>query len=112
MLADFYRPGISDDAAWHLAKVFRDSASPEVAAAYLQEIYGQDVSSLLPEIETPALVLHYRSDRLIRFRGGRDLATGLPRATLLALDGKVHLPDAGDLDTIQRSIVEHVRRNA
>ena len=112
MLADFYRPGLSDDAAWHLAKVFRDSASPEVAAAYLQEIYGQDVSSLLPEIETPALVLHYRSDRLIRFRGGRDLATGLPRATLLALDGKVHLPDAGDLDTIQRSIVEHVRRNA
>jgi len=42
----------------------------------------------------------------------RDLATGLPRATLLALDGKVHLPDAGDLDTIERSIVEHVRHNA
>jgi len=60
----------------------------------------------------PALVLHYRSDRLIRFRGGRDLATALPRATLLALDGKVHLPDASDLDTIQRSIVEHVLRNA
>jgi len=112
MLADFYRPGLSDDAAWHLAKVFRDSASPEVAAAYLEEIYGQDVSALLPEIEVPALVLHYRSDRLIRFRGGRDLATGLPQATLLALDGRVHLPDAADLDTIQSSIVEHVRRNA
>jgi len=112
MLADLYRPGLSDDAAWHLAKVFRDSASPEVAAAYLEQIYGQDVSPLLPEIEVPALVLHYRSDRLIRFRGGRDLATALPRATLLALDGKVHLPDASDLDTIQRSIVEHVLRNA
>jgi DNA-binding SARP family transcriptional activator/pimeloyl-ACP methyl ester carboxylesterase len=112
MLADFYRPGLSDEAAWHLARVFRDSASPEVAASYLEQIYVQDVAALLPEIEVPALVLHYRSDRLIRFRGGQELATGLPEATLLALDGKVHLPDAADLDTIERSIVEHVRRHA
>jgi DNA-binding SARP family transcriptional activator/pimeloyl-ACP methyl ester carboxylesterase len=112
MLADFYRPGISDAAAWHLAKVFRDSASPEVAASYLEHVYPLDVSPLLPEIGAPALVLHYRSDRLIRFRGGQQLATGLPHATLLALDGKVHLPDASDLDTIEQAIVEHVRRHA
>jgi DNA-binding SARP family transcriptional activator/pimeloyl-ACP methyl ester carboxylesterase len=112
MLADLYRPGLSDDAAWHLAKVFRDSATPEVAAAYLETIYGQDVTPLLPEIETPTLVLHYRSDRLIRFRGGQDLTSGLPNATLVPLDGRVHLPDAADLDTIEQAIVAHVRRHA
>ncbi len=112
MLADFYRPGLSDEAAWHLAKVFRDSASAEVAAAYLEHLYPQDVSPLLPEVETPALVLHYRGDRLIDFSGGRDLATGLPNATLVALDGRVHLPDAKDLDVIEDAIVEHVRRHA
>ena len=71
MLADFYRPGLSDEAAWHMAKAFRDSASPEVAAAYLEHMYPQDVSALLPLIETPSLVLHYRGDRLIRFAGGQ-----------------------------------------
>jgi DNA-binding SARP family transcriptional activator/pimeloyl-ACP methyl ester carboxylesterase len=112
MLADLYRPGLSDDAAWHLAKVFRDSATPEVAAAYLETIYGQDVTPLLPAILTPTLVLHYRSDRLIRFRGGQDLASGLPNATLVTLEGRVHLPDAADLDMIEQAIVSHVRRHA
>ncbi len=112
ILADFYRPGLSDEAAWHLAKVFRDSASPEVAATYLEHIYEQEVSALLPSVETPALVLHYRGDRLIQFSGGQELAAGLPHATLLALDGRVHLPDAADLDVIEAAIVEHVRRHA
>jgi DNA-binding SARP family transcriptional activator/pimeloyl-ACP methyl ester carboxylesterase len=112
ILADFYRPGISDEAAWHLAKVFRDSASPEVAAAYLEHVYPQDVSELLAQIETPALVLHYRGDRLIWFSGGQELAAGLPNATLVALDGRVHLPDASDLDLIEQAITEHVHRHA
>lgn len=111
MLADMYRPGLSDEAAWHLAKVFRDSADPEVAASYLESLFEQDVSHLLPEIHVPALVLHYRSDRLIWFRGGQELASGLPHATFLPLDGQVHLPDARDLDTIEEAIVSHVRRN-
>lgn len=111
ILADLYRPGLSDEAVQHLAKVFRDSASPEVAAAYLESLYRQDVSALLPEVEVPALVLHYRRDRLIPFKGGRDLASGLPNATFLPLDGNVHLPDAADLDLIQDAIVSHVRRH-
>ena len=112
ILADFYRPGISDEAAWHLAKVFRDSASPEVAATYLEHVYLQEVSTLLPSIEAPALVLHYRRDRLIQFRGGQELAAGLPHATLVALDGRVHLPDAADLDVIENAVVEHIRKHA
>ena len=112
ILADMYRPGLSDDAAWHLAKVFRDSAELEVAAGYLETIFDQDVTGLLPDIGAPSLVLHYRSDRLIPFVGGRDLASGLPNATFVALDGGVHLPDAADLDAIEQAIVAHVRRHA
>jgi pimeloyl-ACP methyl ester carboxylesterase len=112
MLADLYRPGLSDEAAWHLARVFRESASPEVAAAYLEHTYPQDVSALLPEVAAPALVLHYRSDRLIWFRGSQDLAAGLPNATLVPLDGRVHLPDVKDLDAIERAIAAHVLRHA
>lgn len=108
ILADLYRPGISDEAAWHLSKVLRDSADAEVAASYLEAIYDQDVSLVLPEIQVPALVVHYRADRLIPFRGGQQMAAGLPRATFLPLDGNVHLPDAADLDLIEQSILRHV----
>jgi DNA-binding SARP family transcriptional activator/pimeloyl-ACP methyl ester carboxylesterase len=110
LLADLYRPGAGDEAAWHLARVLRESAPAEVAADYLQAIYDQDVSPLLPTIEAPALVLHYRGDRLVGFRGAQDLAAGLPRATLVALDGRVHLPDASDLDRLEELIVRHVSR--
>ena len=112
IFADLYRPGAGDDAAWHLAKVFRESASADVAADYLLSMYDQDVNDLLPSVTTPTLVLHYRRDRLIPVRGSQDLAAGLPRATFLPLDGRVHLPDASNLEQIEEAIVGHVRRHA
>ncbi len=112
ILADLYRPGLSDEAVLHLAKVFRDSSDPEVAAAYLEDLYRQDVSHLLPEVAAPSLVLHYRRDRLIPFEGGQQLATGLSQATFVPLDGNVHLPDARDLDAIEEAILGHVQRHA
>jgi hypothetical protein len=49
---------------------------------------------------------------LIPFQGALDLVTGLPDATLVPLDGRVHLPDARDLDHIEKAIVDHVHRHA
>jgi pimeloyl-ACP methyl ester carboxylesterase len=109
---ELYRPGISDEAAGHLVKVFRDSADPEVAASYLESMYEHDVGDLLPYIEAPALVLHYRSDQVIEFKGGQDLAAGLPNATFLPLDGRFHHPDAADLDMIEDAITSHVRSHS
>jgi DNA-binding SARP family transcriptional activator/pimeloyl-ACP methyl ester carboxylesterase len=104
MLANLYRPGASDEATQMLGRVLRDSASTEVAAGFLEEIYRVDVSDLLPEVHQPALVLHYRSDRLIHYRGGQQLASELPNARFVPLDGRYHLPDAADLDRIVDAI--------
>ena len=112
IFADLYRPGSGDGAAWHLARVFRESASADVAAEYLRSMYDHDVSGLLPSVTAPTLVLHYRRDRLIPVRGSQDLAAGLPNATFLPLDGRVHLPDAADLEQIEEAIVGHVRQHA
>ena len=112
ILADLYRPGTSDEAAWHLSSVFRESAAADVAADYLESMYDHDVAQLLPSVQAPALVLHYRADRLIPFQGALDLVTGLPDATLVPLDGRVHLPDARDLDHIEKAIVDHIHRHA
>ncbi len=109
LLADLYRPGASDEAAWHLSEVFRESARADVAADYLASLYEHDVAHMLPAVLAPALVLHYRGDRLIPFRGAQQLVAGLRNARLVTLDGRVHLPDARNLDQIQKNIVEHVR---
>src|SRR5215469_12317648 len=104
LLADLYRPDPTDAAADHMAAVLRDSAGPDVAAGYLAAIYAADVTALLPAVRAPALVLHYRGDRVIPHRGGLQLAEGLPDARLVTLEGRYHLPDIRDLDHIVDTI--------
>lgn len=100
LLADLYRPDPTDAAAEHMAAVLRDCADREVAAGYLAAIYDADVSGLLPAVTAPALVLHYRGDRVIPYTGGLQLAEGLPNARLVTLEGRFHLPDTRDLGEI------------
>ncbi|NGO14475.1 hypothetical protein G5C60_44530 [Streptomyces sp. HC44] len=84
-LAELYRPGCSAHAVRHLGRVLQDSAGGQEAVGYLGAGYTFDVTRLLPKVRAPALVLHYRGDRVIPFRGGRDLAAALPRARFLPL---------------------------
>jgi DNA-binding SARP family transcriptional activator/pimeloyl-ACP methyl ester carboxylesterase len=98
LFAELYRPDASTDAAQHLAAVLRDSAGREVAASYLDAVYRMEVADLLAQVAAPTLVMHYRGDRVIPFAGGLQLATELPGARLVTLDGRYHLPDAADLD--------------
>jgi DNA-binding SARP family transcriptional activator/pimeloyl-ACP methyl ester carboxylesterase len=106
LFADLFRPGAGEAAARHLAEVLRDSADRDVAAGYLEAAYDVDTAPLLPQITAPALVLHYRGDRVIPFDGGRQLAAGLPDARLVPLEGRYHLPDAADLDRVVALITD------
>jgi DNA-binding SARP family transcriptional activator/pimeloyl-ACP methyl ester carboxylesterase len=110
LFADLFRPGATDEVVRHLASVLRDSAAPDVAAGYLEAVYEVDVTDLLARVGAPALVLHYRGDRLVPFAGGRQLATGLPDARFVPLDGAFHLPDAADLDRVVATIVSFLSR--
>jgi len=106
LLASLFHPHASAEASQLLASVMRDSADPKTAAAYLAAVYTADVSALLPTVNVPALVMHYRDDRLVPFHGGQQLATGLPGARYLPFDGSYHLPHARDLTTIADAIVQ------
>jgi pimeloyl-ACP methyl ester carboxylesterase/DNA-binding SARP family transcriptional activator len=105
LFADLYRPGATEGLARHLASTLRDSAGAGVAANYLEVVYDVDVTDLLARVAAPALVLHYRGDRLVPFAGGRQLAAGLPDARFVPLDGAFHLPDVADLDRVVATIV-------
>ena len=70
---------------------------------------GPTCWALLPRVNAPTLVLHYRGDRLVPFAGGQQLAAALAVATLVPLDGAYHLPDATDLPRIVDVIAGFVR---
>lgn len=106
MLAHLYRPGASDDAARRLSAILRESADADAGAAYLAACYDSDVSDLLARVHQPALVIHYRGDKIIPFRGGEHLAAHLPHAELLPIDGRYHLPDLADADRLERAITQ------
>jgi pimeloyl-ACP methyl ester carboxylesterase len=106
LLAGLYRPGASGAANLHFARILRESASMEVAVGYLDAIYNTDVSDLVKEIRAPALVLHYRGDRVIPFAGGEALAAALRSVRFLAKDGAWHLPDARDVADIIDAVEE------
>jgi pimeloyl-ACP methyl ester carboxylesterase len=108
LFAGLYRPDATEGAAHHLGMVLRDSADRDVAAGYLEAVYGVDVTDLLPQVVAPSLVVHYRGDRLVPFEGGRHLAHSLPHATLVPLEGRFHLPDARDLHRVVTEIASFI----
>ena len=73
-------------AAW-LAQAYLEAGSGEVIAQWLEETVRLDVSAMLADVRCPTLVLHRRGDRMVDFSHGRDVAAGIPGATLLPLDG-------------------------
>ena len=77
----------------------RASASPAMAAALVEAVVQTDVSHLLPQISVPTLVIH-RRDELILVDQGRYLATHIPGAEYVELDGADHLPWIGDTDAV------------
>jgi pimeloyl-ACP methyl ester carboxylesterase len=109
LLAGLYRPGASGAAALQFARILRESATTEVAAGYLEAIYAADVTDLVGDLRMPALVLHYRGDRVIPFKGGQALAATLPSARFMPMDGSWHLPDVRDVGDIIGAVEELLR---
>jgi class 3 adenylate cyclase/pimeloyl-ACP methyl ester carboxylesterase len=79
-------PGADPESARRYFTVIRESCSGDSAAAQLEAALAEDVTNLLPKIKTPALVLHSRHDRIVPFELGRDLASLMSNARLVALD--------------------------
>ncbi|WP_254271283.1 alpha/beta fold hydrolase [Haloarcula marina] len=72
---------------WRLASDASEQARQWQGAA----VEAFDVHDRLGEIRVPALVLHGTADRVVPVENGELLATGLPDAELVRLDGAPHL---------------------
>jgi pimeloyl-ACP methyl ester carboxylesterase len=69
----------------------RISTSPEIAAKYWVEIGKIDVLDLLPKVRVPTLVLHARSDQIVTFGAGRQIAASITGARFVPLESKNHI---------------------
>ena len=103
LLSDMFLGGA--DAAEHerFARLQREAASAETAAALLGMVYRLDVSAHLPLVRQPALVVHRRDDRAVPYRLGREVAAAIPGATFVPLQGSAHFPWHGDTDSVVRA---------
>ena len=96
------------DAVKLLAKFERLSASPGTAKAHMLLSRQIDVTSILPNVRVPTLVLHRRTDALVPIERGRELAALIPGAKFIEYPEGDHVPFTGDAETILGDIQEFV----
>ena len=106
VLTDLFIPGADAAASEFWAKYQRECATPEIAARILDLTYKTDVVQLLPNLRVPTLVLHRQQERVMPFRLGRELASLIPNARFVPLEGRDHIPWLGDFESVLRAIAE------
>jgi hypothetical protein len=74
----------------------RMGASPGTALALTRMNTEVDVRDVLPSVRVPTLVLHRRGDRCLLVEEGRYVASRIPGARFVELEGNDHLPFVGD----------------
>lgn len=106
VLADMLAPNATTEEANQLAADQRRSASAEVAARALEELYSVDMSDRLSAVSATSLVLHHEKDRAIPFSGGQQLASGIADSRLMTLEGLGHavLDPAREADVVDEVI--------
>jgi pimeloyl-ACP methyl ester carboxylesterase/DNA-binding CsgD family transcriptional regulator len=106
LLGDIFLGGASPAEHERFARFQREAASAETAADLLGLVYRLDVRAQLPLVRSPTLVVHRRADRAVPYRLGREVATAIPGATFVPLQGSAHFPWHDDADSVVRACRE------
>jgi class 3 adenylate cyclase/pimeloyl-ACP methyl ester carboxylesterase len=81
--------GMSDQEPSHeFAELFRQAVTPETLLLYWRQQVQWDVTSLLHTLAVPTLVAHRRGYPFIGVEVVRNLATSIPNARFVLLEGK------------------------
>ena len=102
------RPGDEPDTVALFARFERLSASPGAIKAYSSLNMLIDVSSVLPNVRVPALVLHRRTDAMVPVEFGRDVAARIPGAKFIEYPDGDHAFWTGDVETLTGDIEEFI----
>jgi pimeloyl-ACP methyl ester carboxylesterase len=80
--------------------------TPEDAAAFMEAGNHIEVSALAPQIKAPTLIIHVRGDEVVPFVSGTYLASIIPGARLVPIEGIDHIavPGDGEDEQIDRAV--------
>ena len=106
MFTDLFVPDAGEEVAHWFTRLQREGVTPEMAARLLDLAYTVNITDLLPQVRVPTLVMHRRGDRAVPFRLGREMASLIPKARFVPLEGNSHIFFIGDADSILRSMTE------
>lgn len=103
-----FAPSVIDDpqalARW--AAFERTGGSPSAVISLLRMNAEIDVRHILPAIRVPTLVAHRRDDTRVKFAAAEEIAGLIPAARLLALVGRDHSYQVGEVDPLLGAIEE------
>lgn len=103
---DLRCPSLAHDARYRQwwARWLRASASPAAAAAVVRMNMEIDIRHVLPAVRVPTLLLHSVNDRTMEFGASRYMASQIPGAKLVELNGIDHVPWGCDSEIIADEI--------
>src|SRR5207247_6344680 len=96
LFTSLFIPGGSPEQVQWFNDLQRMTTSPDNAVRLRETVDNIDVTSLLPLVRTPTLVLHCRDDALQPFDEGRRVAAGIRGARFVPLEGRNHIILRGD----------------
>jgi pimeloyl-ACP methyl ester carboxylesterase len=83
-----------------LAKYARQSVSRGAILPLLSAFDAYDLVDVFPAVRVPTLVLHRGDDGLVPVSDGRQIASQIPDARFVELEGVDHLPFVGDAQAV------------
>jgi len=103
-------PSLAADpaAVAQFAKFERLSASPGAVKSFTMLNSQIDLSSILPAVRVPTLVLHNQGDVQVPVEHGRELAACIPDAKMIEYPGVDHIFTTGDVEAVLGDIEEFV----
>jgi pimeloyl-ACP methyl ester carboxylesterase len=104
--AHLLRGWSAGDTARKLATLLRAAVDADTARALYDIVPSIDVSALLPSVRCPTLVLHRREITWVPLERATELASRIPGARLVLLEGASMAPWAGDLEAVARVVDE------
>jgi len=96
MFTSQFIPDANKEQADWFNELQRISSSAEDAARNLLANGEVEISSLLPQVKVPTLVMHCRNDARVPFEAGRRLAARIPGAHFVPLEGRNHIMLEGE----------------
>ncbi|NBC16028.1 MAG: alpha/beta fold hydrolase [Bacteroidetes bacterium] len=95
VFANLFIPEGSEEQKSWLAELQRQSATTETAVRLWRRFHEVDIRDLAPQVQAPTLAFHVENDAMVPFQEGCRLASLIPDARFVPLDGENHilLPD-------------------